>query len=532
MAAGTALTRPAVQPGRAGPARRWHRPWLLAWLAFAPVAVLRAGVLTESDTFWQIRAGLLTLAHRAIPATDTFSWTVHGRPWTLNSWAFDVFLALAYRLAGLPGVAWACAGLGMAVAGLMLLLARCLGASPLAAGVLLLAGAPLLAGWLTARPQLADYLAVIALVLLLRRVAAGQGRGQPVVAAGLLSAVWVNLHAGALIGVVIPAACAVALLVRGPPKNRARAASGSLHPDGKAEEERVAALRAMTATPPAGMQRPASRAAVLRWFPRRERRMAGWWCAAVAAAALAGSLASPYGTGVFHQALQVQGASAGLIAEWQHVDPASPVQLLTVAAGLLALLVAARRRDAVLTAAVGVTTAGSVVAVRFLPFVVLLAVPVLAACAAQPPAPVLRYLRSRRVMFARCGTAGLVAWAAVAVPSLAHIGRPDPAVYPAGIVADIPAGCRLFNSYLLGGYVILQRPDVPVSLDSRNDLYGRRLLLAGERTLQGDGSLASGLRGAGCVLVPPAYELARRLARDPGWQVRAAGPAAVLFVRR
>src|SRR5215471_15408329 len=64
--------------------------WLLAMLAFVPFAVLRAGDLSEADTFWQIRTGLFTIAHRSIPAVDTFSWTMRGKPWSLNSWGFNV----------------------------------------------------------------------------------------------------------------------------------------------------------------------------------------------------------------------------------------------------------------------------------------------------------------------------------------------------------------------------------------------------------------------------------------------------------
>jgi hypothetical protein len=39
----------------------------------------------------------------------------------------------------------------------------------------------------------------------------------------------------------------------------------------------------------------------------------------------------------------------------------------------------------------------------------------------------------------------------------------------------------LFNSYELGGIVILLRPDVPVSPDSRNAVYGRRDVIDAER---------------------------------------------------
>lgn len=65
--------------------------------------ILRAGTLAEANTFWQIRTGLLTINHRAILRADPFSWTMAGKPWTLNSWGFNVLIAGTYRLAGLPG---------------------------------------------------------------------------------------------------------------------------------------------------------------------------------------------------------------------------------------------------------------------------------------------------------------------------------------------------------------------------------------------------------------------------------------------
>jgi hypothetical protein len=135
-------------------------------------------------------------------------------------------------------------------------------------------------------------------------------------------------------------------------------------------------------------------------------------------------------------------------------------------------------------------------------------------------------------MFLRCGTLGLLAITVLAGPSLTHIGRPEPGTYPVAAVAAIPHGCRLFTNDVIGGYVILARPDVPVSLDTRNNLYGPRLLVAEERVLHGVGNLPRGLAGAGCVLVPPRYGLAHRLRHDPQWQARVAEPTGILYVRR
>jgi hypothetical protein len=466
-----ALASRGVQPTAA------RRTWILAWLAFLPLVILRAGVLSEGDTFWQIRVGLLTLAHHAIPATDSFSWTAHGKPYFQNSWGFDVLLAAAYRVGGLPGAAVTCALITLGIVALAMALARTLGASPPASAMTFFLALPLLTTWLTARPQLLDYTAVLTLVILLRRIEQGRDRLVAVVLAGLLTVVWINMHAAALLAVALAGAATVLLVLT--------------------------------------------------------RRGLCWrYAAAATAAAAAGCLGNPYGIGVLHQAGQVQADSSGLIAEWAPLNLTSPVQDLTLVAGVAALAVAWRRREAVLTAALAVCLAGSAVAVRFLPFVVLLATPVLAAYASDPPDRIRDYLVSRRVMFQRCGALGLVALIAVAVPSLTHVGRPDPATYPAGLVNSIPRGCRLFTTDLIGDYVILARPDVPVSLDTRNTLYGPVLLSADERVLHGQGNLSRGLAGAGCVLVPRDYGLAPRLHSNPQWRVGAADHDAILYIRR
>jgi hypothetical protein len=470
---------PAVpEPAPAQSARpgRGRLPWLLAWVAFVPVAVLRAGNLNDSDVFWQIRTGLLTISRRAIPTTDPFSWTVHGRPWTLNSWGFNVLVAAGYRLAGLPGVAWECAGLILAAAGLTLLLASRLGASPLLAGAaLFLASAPL-ARWLQPRPELIDYIAVPALVLMLQEIVRRPKLLRWLIAVALLSAIWVNLHAAALLGVAIAACAAVALLAR------------------------------------------------------RDTREAGWWCAAAAAAAAAGAFVNPQGFGLIAQTAAVRSASAGAaVAEWSHFDPASPMQWAILAAGTGAVIIAIRRSDRVLAAALAVCWAGAIVATRLQPVLVLLAVPMLAAAASRPT--VVHYVRSRRLVLYPGAAVAVLALTAAALPSLGHIGRPNPAVYPRRVIADIPPGCRLFNSYLLGGLVLLERPDVRVSVDSRNDLYGAARVLADQRVLDGKGNTGRALAGAGCVLVPPVSGLARELRASPAWRLVATEPAAALFVR-
>lgn len=122
--------------------------------------------------------------------------------------------------------------------------------------------------------------------------------------------------------------------------------------------------------------------------------------------------------------------------------------------------------------------------------------------------------------------------ALVAAPNFFHLGRPDPEVYPAKSIAALPSGCHLFNDYRIGGLVILERPDIPVSLDSRNDLYGADTVTTAQRMLEGRGSVAElEAQGINCVLVPASMGLARQLGQAPGWSRISDAPGAQLFVR-
>lgn len=394
---------------------------------------------------------------------------------TLNSWGYNVVVGIAYRSAGLPGVAVICGVLFMATVGVIILLARRLNSSPLMTATVLVLASPVLIPWLSARPQLVDYLAVMILVLLLRRIVEGQAPAAAVLAVCLLMVVWVNLHAAALLGVAITGMTAALLLVR--PTSRSR----------------------------------------------------GCRCLAATAAAVVGSLVNPYGIGLFTQTAAVKDASADVVVEWQQVDPTSPAQMVMLLVGIAGLAVALRRRDTVFTAALGVATVGSLMAIRILPILVMLAVPVLSAAFSRLASH--RRARRLRRIVAAVATAVLASLVALALPSLGHIGRPDPDLYPAAVVTQIPEGCHLFNSYLVGGFVLLERPDVLVSMDSRNDFYGAQRVLAAERLIRGEGDLETGLAGAGCVLVPPNTGLARRLSDDPTWRLRVSEPGSALSVR-
>lgn len=467
---------PDQRPG-SSPGALWKTKWwLLAWLALLPIAVIRAGTLAETDTFWQIRTGLFILEQGSIPSADPFSWTAQGQPWTLNSWGFNVVIGIAYGLAALPGVALTCAVMVTATYAFTLLLARRLGAAPGVTASLVLMTSPLLVGWLSARPQLVDYIAILALVMLLYELVSGRASVWILASIAILTVVWVNLHSASLLGVAVTGATTALVMIN------------------------------------------------------RSTRSRSGWCFGALAMTGAGSLANPYGVGLLSQTAQVQAASAGIVTEWNHIDPADPLQLTVLGLGLTALMVAVRRRDTVFMAALGVALVSSILAIRLLPILLLLALPVLAMLASHPAA--LRFIRRRRMVLYPPAVAGAVTLAVMAVVSLGHVGQPDPERYSSDVVQAIPPDCRVFNSYVLGGFIMLERPDVLVSLDSRNDLYGRNLVLSSEQILEGEGEVDEALAGAGCVVVSPGSGLAQSLLGNQGWDLSSEDTAAALFIRQ
>lgn len=447
--------------------------WVLAWLAFLPLVMIRAENFAESDTFWAIRTGTVTIARGAIPTEDPFSWTVDGEPWTLNAWGFNVILGAAYLVWGLAGSAIASSLFVATLGALVLLRARQLGATPVIAGWVLVLGGATMTTWISARPQIADYVAIVAIVLLLHRLHSASRPAWVLTGLALLTLVWVNLHAAAPLGAYVCGAATVGVLVSS-----------------------------------------------------RHRKQTGRFVLATLVVSLC-CLINPYGAGIVAQALQVKDQSNN-IKEWQSFDPTDPLQLTVMVAGLLAIAISARRRDPVGVAVLAALLCGSLAAYRILPIFLVLALPVLAAGA---PLAVLAYFRSRRRMLRQGAAAAILIATVTALVNSHNLGRPDPAHFPASAIQQIPSGCNLYNDYQLGGLVILERPDVKVSIDSRNDLYGAARVDKSLETVAGHGDLNAQLQGADCVLVPPETGLAQFLRSSPAWKRTHVEQTAELFVR-
>jgi hypothetical protein len=190
--------------------------------------------------------------------------------------------------------------------------------------------------------------------------------------------------------------------------------------------------------------------------------------------------------------------------------------------------VAWRTRRYPLLLVLAALTAGGVFMIRLLPIAAVVAIPVLATAGDLPR--IGDWLRTRawllRAVLATA-IAGMVAVAAIAVT---HVGRP---AFPLAALDELPPGCRLLNDYTSGGPVTLLRPDVPVSVDSRNDLYGEAELARQATVLRGPPLAPARLDdwGVTCVLVKPSVGLVPVLRHTPGWREAFTSGRAVVFVR-
>ncbi len=433
----------------------------------------------QNDTFWNLRDGLEILRTLHIPRVDTYSFTAAGAPYTDHEWLSQAILALAYRVAGLPGVELAA---GAAVMGAVALIYR-LTVGPLLTRFALLAPALAVASCVWAlRPQV---FSLLALALLVWMIARERWAGVP-----LLFVVWANAHGGVVVGgVVLAAAVAVALLrwkLRGEPADRRR-------------------LRAL---------------------------------ALVAPLSALATLLTPLGPRLIPYVLLTAGRGRALdITEWAATLPvdALGVCFWLVALGFGAVAVTRRRRLAAAGwgdwALFGISLALLPIAVQtqrnMAPFLMLAA-----PAASRLLGPDFRFRRPRADRppspdhpLLNAALAGGMALAAAVVIGLAWATPIDRLewrpVSPGALAALRACPGPLYNHYDDGGFLIWFAPERPVFIDSRQDPYPLELLQEHEAIERGQRDIRPLLAryGIKCAFLPQDARSVKALA-SLGWVTR------------
>lgn len=160
---------------------------------------LKVPAQDDPDVWWHLRTGELIVAERAIPRTDSFSFTMpEGTPWVAHEWLSELILHGLERAGGfqlLLLVRSLCVGLGVALAWLHA--ARLVsGRGALLAALAAFAGSH---GCWSARPHIFSWVLIgVTLTLLERWRRERGGRGPWLIP--LLMIVWANLHGAFAVG--------------------------------------------------------------------------------------------------------------------------------------------------------------------------------------------------------------------------------------------------------------------------------------------------------------------------------------------
>ncbi len=434
-----------------------------AVVAFFAAAVLPAAAwpVVDGDTWWHIRAGQEVLATGAIPRVDTWSIVGAGQPWTSQDWLANVLLAIGYGSGP-----WGTAGLSLLFAACTVvafwILWRAMALRTPTIGWIsrvawLGVGLVLASTVLGVRVQVLDLLMTAIVVWICWRYIVDPRR-RWVAVLPVIAIVWANIHAGWILLFLLGGSVLV----------------------GEGIDRFL--LRSVGGRSP------------LEWGQLRDLAI-GLMASAVAL------VANPNGIDLYRYPFDTVGITAlnRYILEWYPATlDAIPGQLLlgfTVVAVLPTLLFGQRRlRTADALILIGLTVM-AFQAIRFL----LIVGPVGSAIVAVALAPAISATgpgRRLSVLFqdlavAQRGVRGLVNFALILVVlvlgTAVAIGKTLPAAQERAIAQSLPVGAanwlehhdvegRMFNRYEWGGYLGQQRPDVPIFMDGRADVYGDDLL--------------------------------------------------------
>jgi hypothetical protein len=469
-----------------------RRRTLLGSVAVASVALLVWRPVNNDDTFMYLATGTWVADHGRVPLVDPFSWTYRGDPWQSTGWGWGLVLWCCHRIAGVAGVAAITPVLVCAIGAGLVLCARRLGARQVPALVCAVAALLFVSPWITDRAQISSYTVFpLALYLAVRATEHDRLNVRWLVLLVVVQACWINLHSAGLISVPYLGALLGGLVVD---RFRARPSHG------------------------------AGDLVAVAWQPT-----------IVLVAAVAALLVNPWNVGEVTHALSTRSLSQSTISEWKPLVEAGPLAIVPVVVALLAAagFVAGRRRPGLRVALLLPCVVGAALAVdsiRNAPFLVLVA-----AITVPPALPAIRSRLARRADLANVavGTLGVIAivFAATVVPDT---GSPGTNI-PVRATASLPTHCKLRNKSDLGGYVMATRPDVPVSADGRNDLFGlpgyeQNGWFTGTRQEAEQGLRQIEREGTTCVLARPDSTIVPLLERA-GWKVAGADPGGVALVR-
>jgi hypothetical protein len=170
-------------------------------LLFLGLFLMTLRPIVDPDFWWHLRTGQLIVQKQFIPRTDPFSYTNMGKPWIAHEWLTEV---LIYALFQLGNYSLLIITFSVIITGAFLLtyFRSSSDSQPYIAGFTILLGALATAPTWGVRPQMISLFLSSLFLYLLDRYQK-QKRYQTLLLLPLINFLWVNIHAGYFLGLVI-----------------------------------------------------------------------------------------------------------------------------------------------------------------------------------------------------------------------------------------------------------------------------------------------------------------------------------------
>ncbi|HTX92413.1 MAG TPA: hypothetical protein VMC09_14475 [Anaerolineales bacterium] len=475
---------------------------LFVFLLFIGIFLMTLRPIADPDFWWHLRTGELIVQTRAIPHIDPFSFTKTGTPWVAHEWLTELIIYGLYRLGG---YALLILVFSIVITGAFLLtyLRTPSPARPYIAGFCLLLGALSTAPTWGVRPQMLSLL-ITSIFLYFLDVYIKQQKIKTLIWLPLITVVWVNLHAGYLLGLAV-----VAIYIAG---------------------WAIDILRTLI---------------VEKRGPYKQELYPILNLCAALALCIPAALANPNGYRILLYPFETltSPSMAQFIQEWFSPDfhqiiwqPLAVLILALIGAGMLG------RKSLSPTKILLVVAFGYLAlrSMRNVPLFAIVAAPVLAeqidslihlsAGTGELPRPIRWFAGALLVLVLMITGLRFIQVARQQIKTEAD-AYPKQAVD--WIAQNKPAG-NLYDTYAWGGYLIWRLyPDYRVFIDGRADVYGDKFIYDYINIYRGQPGWDASLAAAevNLVLIEPDSGLANAIEQSSGWRIAYQDKLSIVFER-
>lgn len=476
---------------------------LFIFLLFSALFYLTLRPIIDPDFWWHLRTGQLMTESGAIPQADPFSFTMQGQAWTTHEWLSELLFYQVYKIGGFEFLT-VLFSLLITGAYALAYLRSPKPARPYVAGFVTLLAAVASGPVWGVRPQMLTLLFFSLYLFLLDRYRAS-GNFKLLIPLPFLMILWVNLHAGYILGLVLILVYLLGWAIElGCHRIR--------HNDAENQPSEGKALK----------------------------NLAFAFLATSAAIAL-----NPSGLKMFVYPFQTlfDPAMQAYIQEWMtpnfHETMWFPLAALLLSLIGIGMLGGKRLNLIQITLTLGFGFA-ALQSARHVPLFAIVVIPIMA----EQLGNLIKFKPSERPVRGPMQilnglliaiVIALLIFALLQLPAQQRKGIADN--YPVAAVDWIsrenPPG-RMFNSYSWGGYLIWRLyPTDPVYIDGRADVYGSKFFSDYVKiaSAQRGWERALNQQQIGFVLIEPDSNLAESLRQSPAWKVSFEDTKAVIFTR-